>query len=107
MIEYMESTPYTSPWAPWNQEQQSNHETECPYCCGRGFFFGAENIVTGEQKSCKEITYNMLPDTMDEAESKGQKWIKWKDECPECCGTGTVEEEVLPSEYYMERAYGI
>lgn len=94
--------------APWNWPRTTPpHEIECPYCQGRGYFYGAENIRTGEQTSVKEQTFHMLPTEMQEAINAGKVWVQWRDECPECCGTGTIEEEVLPDEALMELALGI
>lgn len=49
----------------------------------------------------------MLPTEMQDAINAGKVWVQWRDECPECCGTGTIEEEVLPDEALMELALGI
>ena len=58
--------------APWNEplDDYQNEEE------AKEFIYYAENIYTGEVVQVKEQTYNMLPETEDEAVLHRSNWIQ-------------------------------
>lgn len=77
------------PRAPWNEPLT----TTCKACKGKGQRFYAYHIEQDLCKECTKETYNLLPDTEEEAIRHRQHFIKWDVEiCEACQGKGVVEE---------------
>ncbi len=67
---------------------------ECPECGGKGTFYYAYKVETGEAVEVTEAAYNCLPETEEMAISKGQNYYKCDEEvCEVCDGAGEVEYE--------------
>lgn len=89
----------------------------CPDCDGTGYStYWAIDIRTDEEVEVTPLVWSILPETKEEAESKRQNFIKSEcEECQRCGGTGEVEDEDGPYDYfdedaamerYYERKYG-
>lgn len=67
---------------------------QCPVCEGLGTIYTTFNIKTRTTKEVSEYDYSLLPDEEDEAEERGEEWVKESEEiCPHCDGMGRVEED--------------
>ena len=67
---------------------------ECAACGGKGYHWYAYDIEADYETECSEEVWNMLPETEEEAEAKGEHIIKGeKETCEVCDGEGEVEYE--------------
>lgn len=81
------------PMAPWNAPLDPPTET-CKSCRGRGHIWYAYHIEKDTETPCSEETYNILPDTEEQAIRLRQHFIKGNHEiCPDCDGKGEVITE--------------
>ena len=80
------------PRAPWNEREPTM--VECAACGGKGYHWYAYDIEADYETECSEEVWNMLPETEEEAEAKGEHIIKGeKETCEVCDGEGEVEYE--------------
>lgn len=78
--------------APWNYQEP--HRVRCEACDGKGKNWYAYDFVSNTEVECTETTWNLLPDTEEEARSFRGKYVKSSvDICPVCHGEGEVEYE--------------
>lgn len=78
--------------APWNQKEPTM--VECTACAGKGHHWYACNIRNNTTTECTELVWNMLPETEDEADARGENFCRGEVEvCSVCDGNGKVEYE--------------
>lgn len=78
------------PCAPWNQKEPAM--VECSGCSGKGHHWHAFDIRHNRETECTELVWNKLPETEEEAEAKGENYIRGEVEvCSVCDGNGEVE----------------
>jgi hypothetical protein len=86
------------PNAPWNQADPTM--VECAACAGKGYHWFAYDINADEDVECTEETWNIIPETEEEAIAKGQHFIRsYKEICEVCDGIGEVECELDYEDY--------
>lgn len=80
------------PDAPWNKREPTM--VECAACGGKGYHWHTYDFEADNETECSEEVWNMLPETEEEAEAKGEHIIKGeKETCEVCDGEGEVEYE--------------
>ncbi|MBQ3023268.1 MAG: hypothetical protein IJD91_08120 [Clostridia bacterium] len=70
-------------------------QIECPTCGGSGAVaYWAMNLETEEETTVTFEAWSCIPETAEEARSRGQKWHRLEmEKCEECDGTGLIWEE--------------
>ncbi len=80
------------PRAPWNYQEP--HRVKCEACDGRGKHWFAYDFIADRETECTETTWNILPETEDEALAGGGHHIRGEVEtCDVCDGEGEIEYE--------------
>lgn len=80
---------------------------ECPVCAGQGVVsWWAVDRRTGNEREVLKVTYACLPATEALAEQQGKWYYQgYTEKCETCDGTGEVEYERHPEDFYDEDAY--
>lgn len=80
------------PRAPWNQIEP--RMIECSACGGKGHHWCAYDIRNNREIECTELVWDMLPETEEEAEARGENFCRGEVVvCEVCDGEGEVEDD--------------